>query len=44
MKRANKSAMQANSANELKTGGIGAMSRAMEHEREAELSAQGELR
>ncbi|MFW6730471.1 MAG: hypothetical protein ACODUE_01835 [Synechococcus sp.] len=35
--------MQAIPANELKTGGIGAISRALEHEREVGLSVQGEL-
>jgi hypothetical protein len=44
MKRAVKSAMQAISANDLKTGGIGAISRALEHEREVGLSVRGELR
>jgi uncharacterized membrane protein len=38
------SAMQAISANDLKTGGIGAISRALEHEREVGLSVRGELR
>ncbi len=38
------SAMQAISANELKIGGIGAISRALEHEREVGLSVRGELR
>ncbi len=37
-------AMQAISANNLKTGGIGAISRALEHEREVGLSVRGELR
>ncbi|HBH72717.1 MAG TPA: prevent-host-death protein [Synechococcales bacterium UBA10510] len=36
--------MQAISANDLKTGGIGAISRALEHEREVGLSVRGELR
>ncbi len=36
--------MQAISANNLKTGGIGAISRALEHEREVGLSVRGELR
>jgi hypothetical protein len=38
------SAMQAISANDLKIGGIGAISRALEHEREVGLSVRGELR
>jgi hypothetical protein len=38
------SAMQTISANDLKTGGIGAISRALEHEREVGLSVRGELR
>ncbi len=37
------SAMQAISANDLKIGGIGAISRALEHEREVGLSVRGEL-
>lgn len=41
---ADKSAMQAISANELKTAGIGAISRALEDEREVGLSVRGELR
>jgi hypothetical protein len=36
--------MKAISANELKTGGIGAISRALENEREVGLSVRGELR
>jgi hypothetical protein len=44
LKRAGKNAMQAISANDLKTGGIGAISRALEHEREVGLSVRGELR
>lgn len=36
--------MQAISANDLKIGGIGAISRALEHEREVGLSVRGELR
>jgi hypothetical protein len=36
--------MQSISANDLKTGGIGAISRALEHEREVGLSVRGELR
>lgn len=36
--------MQALSAIDLKTGGIGALSRALEHEREEGLSVRGELR
>jgi hypothetical protein len=39
-----KSALQAISANDLKTCGIGAISRALEHEREVGLSVRGELR
>jgi hypothetical protein len=35
--------MQAISANDLKIGGIGAISRSLEHEREVGLSVQGEL-
>jgi hypothetical protein len=38
------SAMQAISANDLKIAGIGAISRALEHEREVGLSVRGELR
>jgi hypothetical protein len=38
------SAMQAISANDLKIGGIGAISRALKHEREVGLSVRGELR
>ncbi len=37
-------AMQAISANDLKIGGNGAISRALEHEREVGLSVRGELR
>jgi hypothetical protein len=44
MKRVVKSALQAISANDLKIGGIGAISRALEHEREVGLSVRGELR
>jgi hypothetical protein len=44
MKLVVKSAFQAISANDLKTGGIGAISRALEHEREVGLSVRGELR
>ena len=44
MKRVVRSALQAISANDLKTGGIGAISRALEHEREVGLSVRGELR
>jgi len=36
--------MQVIPANDLKTGGIGAISRALEHEREVGLSVRGELR
>lgn len=36
--------MKAISANDLKTGGIGAISRALENEREVGLSVRGELR
>jgi hypothetical protein len=36
--------VQAIPANDLKTGGIGAISRALEHEREVGLSVRGELR
>ncbi len=36
--------MQAIPANDLKTGGIGAISRALENEREVGLSVRGELR
>lgn len=36
--------MNAISANDLKTGGIGAISRALEHDREVGLSVRGELR
>ena len=36
--------MQVITANDLKTGGIGAISRALEHEREVGLSVRGELR
>lgn len=36
--------MQSISANDLKTGGIGAIARALEHEREVGLSVRGELR
>ncbi len=36
--------MKAISANDLKTGGIGVISRALEHEREVGLSVRGELR
>lgn len=36
--------MRAISANDLKTGGIGVISRALEHEREVGLSVRGELR
>jgi len=43
-KRVVRSALQAISANDLKTGGIGAISRALEHEREVVLSVRGELR
>ena len=43
-KRVGNSALQAISANDLKTGGIGAISRALEHEREVGLSVRGELR
>ena len=39
-----KSALQAISANDLKTVGIGAISRALEHEREVGLGVRGELR
>jgi hypothetical protein len=39
-----KSALQAISANDLKTCGIGAISRALEHEREVGLGVRGELR
>ena len=42
--RAGKSAVQTISANDLKTGGIGAISRALEQEREVGLSVRGELR
>jgi hypothetical protein len=38
------SAMQVISANDLKIGGICAISRALEHEREVGLSVRGELR
>ena len=38
------SAMQAISANDLKIGGIGAITRALAHEREVGLSVRGELR
>jgi len=38
------SAIQAISANDLKTGGIGATSRALEHEWEVGLNVRGELR
>jgi hypothetical protein len=44
MKRVVRSALQAISANDLKTGGIGAISRVLEHEREVGLSVRGELR
>ena len=44
LERAGKSAMQAISANDLKTGGIGAISRELEHEREVGLSVRGDLR
>ncbi len=44
MREAVISAMQAISANDIKTGGIGATSRALEHEREVGLSVRGELR
>ncbi|MEB3263534.1 MAG: hypothetical protein VKJ66_04090 [Synechococcus sp.] len=44
MKRVVNSAVDAISANDLKTGGIGAISRALEHEREVGLSVRGELR
>lgn len=44
IKRVGDSAVQAISANELKTGGIGAISRALKHEREVGLSVRGELR
>lgn len=43
-KRVGNSALQAISANDLKTGGIGVISRALEHEREVGLSVRGELR
>ena len=36
--------MQAISANELKTRGIGAISEALEHEQEVGLSVRGQLR
>lgn len=36
--------MQAISANELKTGGIGAIARALEQEREVGVSVRGDLR
>ena len=36
--------MQSISANDLKTCGIGAIARALEHEREVGLSVRGELR
>lgn len=42
--RVGNSAVQAISANDLKTCGIGAISRALEHEREVGLSLRGELR
>jgi hypothetical protein len=44
MARAGESPIQAISANDFKTGGIGVLSRALEHEREVELSVRGELR
>lgn len=44
IKRVGDSAVQAISANDLKTGGIGVISRALEHEREVGLSVRGELR
>jgi len=44
MRRVGNSAVRAISANDLKTGGIGAISRALEHEREVGLSVRGELR
>ncbi len=43
-KRVGNSALQAIAANDLKTGGIGAIARALEHEREVGLSVRGELR
>jgi hypothetical protein len=42
--RAGEGPMQAISANDFKTGGIGVISRALEHEREVGLSGRGELR
>ena len=44
VKRASKSAVQSISANVLKTGGIDAISRALEHEREVGLNVRGDLR
>jgi hypothetical protein len=44
MERVGNRAVQAISANDLKTGGIGVISRALEHEREVGLSVRGELR
>jgi hypothetical protein len=44
MKRPAKNAMRAISANDLKTAGIGAISRALQNEREVGLSVRGELR
>ncbi len=44
MRRVGISPVQAISANDLKTGGIGVISRALEHEREVGLSVRGELR
>jgi len=43
-KRVGNSALQAISANDLKTGGIGAIARALKREREVGLSVRGELR
>lgn len=44
MKRPGNSAVQAIPANDLKTSGIGAITRALEHVREVGLSVRGELR
>jgi hypothetical protein len=44
LRRVGKSAVQVISANDLPTGGIGAIPRALEHEREVGLSGRGELR